>query len=78
MRGPRPRSLGASTALVTVIAGGVLALPTAASAAVPTCHGRTATMVGTSAGDVLDGTSGTDVIVGLGGNDTIQVSAATT
>lgn len=66
------RWLGASTTLVTVIAGGVLGLPYSAAAAAATCHGHTATLVGTEGDDTLDGTSGKDVIVGLGGNDTIS------
>ncbi len=37
-----------------------------------TCHGLTATIVGTSGADELNGTSGRDVIVGLGGNDEID------
>jgi len=35
------------------------------------CHGKTATMVGTEGRDVLRGTKKRDVIVGLGGNDKI-------
>ena len=38
----------------------------------PTCHGATATVIGTQGGDVLSGTSGPDVILALGGNDTIR------
>jgi Ca2+-binding RTX toxin-like protein len=33
------------------------------------CHGKTATLVGTNGPDVIHGTKGRDVIVGLGGND---------
>ena len=44
----------------------------AAGAAVPTCHGHVATIVGTDGDDVLVGTPHRDVIVGLGGKDTIQ------
>lgn len=40
--------------------------------AVPTCYGRPATRLGTSASDRIDGTDGDDVIVGLGGNDIIN------
>lgn len=36
-----------------------------------TCHGLTATIVGTPAGEILTGTQGDDVIHGLGGDDTI-------
>ena len=38
----------------------------------PTCAGKPATIVGTSANDTLVGTAGADVIVGLEGNDTIS------
>jgi Ca2+-binding RTX toxin-like protein len=38
----------------------------------PRCAGVEATIVGTSAGEVINGTAGGDVIVGLGGNDTIN------
>lgn len=41
----------------------------------PTCHGVTATIVGTAGNDVLVGTTGPDVIVGLGGNDRIAARA---
>src|SRR3954453_22250524 len=37
-----------------------------------TCAGRSATIVGTDADDVLVGTDSADVIVGLGGNDQID------
>ncbi len=37
-----------------------------------TCFGRTATIVGTAASEVINGTSGDDVIVGLGGSDQID------
>ena len=40
-----------------------------AAADVPICAGRSATIVGTDADDILAGTDGADVIVGLGGND---------
>lgn len=42
------------------------------AAAVETCGGETATIVGTEGADTLNGTSGVDVIAGLGGNDTIN------
>jgi hypothetical protein len=40
-------------------------------AALPTCFGQAATIVGTTGADTLNGTSRNDVIVGLGGDDTI-------
>ncbi len=43
-----------------------------ADAAVPTCLGEVATIVGTPDPDVLVGTSGPDVIVGLDGDDVID------
>src|SRR5215467_11150087 len=44
----------------------------AATAAGPTCHGRTATIVGTASNDWIEGTHGPDVIVGGGGDDVIR------
>lgn len=41
------------------------------SVLVPTCKGRTATIVGTGAADTLYGTAKADVIIGLAGTDTI-------
>lgn len=38
----------------------------------PTCDGKTATIIGTEGDDMLMGTAGDDVIVGLGGNDYIN------
>ncbi len=43
-----------------------------AGAAPPRCFGRTATIIGTNAGDDIDGTSRADVIVGRGGSDSIS------
>jgi uncharacterized repeat protein (TIGR01451 family) len=37
----------------------------------PTCHGQTATVIGTAGDDTLTGTGKKDVFVGLAGNDTI-------
>jgi Ca2+-binding RTX toxin-like protein len=58
-----------------VIAGVVSAPPgraaTTATATTATCRGVEATIVGTSASEVIHGTAGRDVIVGLGGSDTI-------
>lgn len=56
-------------------AGGVLSINvdnlTFAEVGVPLCHGRAATIFGTSGGETLIGTPGPDVIVGLGGKDKI-------
>lgn len=52
--------------------GGLVPGQAAASAAVETCEGLSATITGTNGADTLTGTSGNDVIVGLGGNDTIS------
>jgi len=62
------------TALATLGAGVGLTLVSSgtAQAAPPTCHGYTATIVGTSGNDEIEGTSGRDVIVGLAGNDDID------
>jgi Tol biopolymer transport system component len=38
----------------------------------PTCGGRTATIVGSASNDTMFGFAGNDVIVSLGGNDTIR------
>lgn len=47
-------------------------LPQIASAAVPRCFGKKATIVGTAKADLIKGTARADVIVGLGGGDTIK------
>jgi Ca2+-binding RTX toxin-like protein len=67
MNHPR-RLLALAPAIAVVI--GILAVP--ASAAVPRCFGRVATIVGTSRDDRLKGTSGRDVIHGRGGDDVIR------
>jgi hypothetical protein len=56
------------------LAAALLAIPIApgADAAVPTCMGKAATLVGTARNDTLTGTPGADVIVGLGGKDRIN------
>ena len=48
------------------------AIPKSAAPAAFRCGGKTATLVGTNAGEVIKGTSAADVIVGLGGADTIR------
>jgi Ca2+-binding RTX toxin-like protein len=58
-----------ATALLPVIAA--LGLPVPAHAAVATCRGVKATIVGTPAPERIHGTPGRDVIAGLGGDDTI-------
>jgi Ca2+-binding RTX toxin-like protein len=55
---------------VIVVVIGVVAVP--ASAAVPRCFGKAATIVGTSRDDRLKGTQGRDVIHGRGGDDLIR------
>lgn len=52
-----------ATETTTVVAGG---------SAMPTCGGRTVTLVGTSGPDTLIGTPDRDVIKARGGNDTIR------
>jgi Ca2+-binding RTX toxin-like protein len=64
-----PRRLLALTPAIIVVIG-IVAVP--ASAAVPRCFGRLATIVGTSRDDRLTGTSGRDVIHGRGGDDFIR------
>lgn len=59
----------ATLTLLLCATGTVTAAP--AAYAVPTCHGRPATIVGTSGDDDLRGTAGDDVIVGGGGVDQI-------
>ncbi|MGZ4488309.1 MAG: calcium-binding protein, partial [Nocardioides sp.] len=66
------RALALTLAVPAVLPVVLLAGPTSpASAATPTCHGKVATIVGTSGNDRLVGTDHADVIVGLGGNDTL-------
>jgi Ca2+-binding RTX toxin-like protein len=47
-------------------------LPQIATAAVPRCLGKKATIVGTTKADHIKGTAKADVIVGLGGSDVIK------
>jgi Ca2+-binding RTX toxin-like protein len=62
--------LGASTLLVAGVVAG--AAPARVQAAVPTCGGERATLVGTSRSETLRGTNGPDVIVGGAGADVIK------
>ena len=72
MKGPR-------LLLAVFIVGAILAsIASEASAAVQTCFGKMATMVGTPGNDRLIGTAGNDVIVGRAGRDTIVGREATT
>ena len=59
------------TALLLLV--GTLTLPVlgAPASAAATCAGRTATIVGTAAGETLTGTPGDDVIAAGGGDDTV-------
>jgi Ca2+-binding RTX toxin-like protein len=47
-------------------------LPQIASAAVPRCFGKKATIVGTARSDLIKGTARADVIAGLGGSDVVK------
>ena len=67
------RGVTAPTLLVLSLAlVGVPLLGPAAAAGIPTCEGKTATVIGTNGPDTLSGTAKRDVIVGLGGDDVIQ------
>ncbi|WP_274388277.1 hypothetical protein [Salsipaludibacter albus] len=61
-----------STTQAAGLADALRALADTMAANVPSCEGRTATVIGTSAGEELVGTVGNDVIVGLNGDDTID------
>jgi Ca2+-binding RTX toxin-like protein len=63
------RSLFSGVLLTAAL--GVASVSADAQTTPPTCFGQPATIVGTSAGDMLQGTDGPDVIVGRGGQDTI-------
>lgn len=68
------------TRCTTLLAAGLLAVtcfvarPAAAivRASSPSCHGFTATIVGTRRDDLLNGTPGNDVVVARGGNDVVR------
>ena len=67
----RARRVPATVAIILAASG--WAFPLAAHAAVPTCFGRPATMIGTNGPDSFSGDPYvTDVIVALGGNDFIS------
>jgi RTX calcium-binding nonapeptide repeat (4 copies) len=57
---------------VVLVTCAAFTLPQIASAAVPRCFGKKATIVGTAKADLIKGTARADVIVGLGGTDTIK------
>jgi Ca2+-binding RTX toxin-like protein len=63
-------TVAGSAAVVATLMG--LTVTPSQGAAAYTCHGRTATIVGSASSNEIDGTSGPDVIVGLGGNDDIE------
>lgn len=69
MRTPR---LAALLAVSTVAVLAPMAAAEQPAAAVPTCNGLKATIVGTKGNDRIFGTNGPDVIVGLGGDDVIR------
>ena len=69
---PPPTPIPTPTPVATPI---ITPVPTAIAVPTPTpgraCNGKTATITGTDAGDLLVGTDGHDVIVGKKGDDTI-------
>ena len=65
------RSATALMTVVAVVAGLTAAFPGSATAAVPKCQGKVATIVGTKKDDVIRGTKRADVIVAKRGSDTI-------
>ena len=64
--------LPAGLLLPALLAPGVAAAGPTPTATERTCHGLTATIVGTAGDDRITGTRGPDVVVGLGGNDRID------
>lgn len=68
----RLRLVAAAGAVTLAVPMSAAAPPATAAAADPTCHGETATVVGTADDDELQGTKHRDVIVSLGGYDTIH------
>jgi Ca2+-binding RTX toxin-like protein len=65
---------GVATLIVTTasLGTGPHEASAAEDAAVPSCRGRTATIVGTDRNDRIKGSPGPDVIVGRGGDDVIR------
>lgn len=61
--------------VLVLAAGAMAAAPAAGAAAVPTCHGEPATIVGTRGADRITGTAGRDVIVARGGDDVVAGGA---
>ena len=64
--------IGAATFVGTDLAGNVTNQSCPYTVTIPTCKGKTATIIGTSGNDTITGTPGPDVIIGLAGNDTID------
>lgn len=65
---------GARIAYVSTIdnAGNIATQGCPYNVVVPTCKGKAATIIGTSAANTIVGTAGNDVIIGLAGNDNID------
>ena len=59
------RGLAVLTATIVLVLG----MASADAGTTPSCHGMTATIVGTEGDDRIRGTEGPDVMVGLGGSD---------
>lgn len=68
----RSLPLPATVVLALGLLAPTLGAVTPAAHAVPSCQGRTATLVGTSGDDEITGTPGPDVVVLLGGDDTFD------
>ncbi|MGI9601256.1 MAG: calcium-binding protein [Acidimicrobiales bacterium] len=68
--GGRPTRAGSTRIVVGRGDETVVEIPVAHQGSI--CHGRIATIEGSSASDLLTGTEGADVIMGLGGDDTLD------